>query len=412
MVQRQYKRLSVKQIEAASKPGMYPDGDGLYLQVSRQITKSWIFRFKYDGKDRYMGLGSVRHVPLKEARDAVLDARRLLREGVNPIDERKAAKLEKARLSGRSKTFEQVARDFINSNEIAWRNDKHASQWSNTLRDYAMPVIGKLPMQAITTDHVLTILKPVWETKTPTATRVRERIEKVWNYAKTRGWCEGENPARWRGHLENALPKPAKIHKVEHHPALHYSKISAFVADLRKQDSVAALALEFMILTATRTTEVRKATWLEFDLEKALWVIPAGRTKNSEEHRVPLSDRAVAIVRQMMENRVSDFVFPGGRANKPLSENAMLALRKRMGRTDFVPHGLRSTFRVWAAEMTAYPREIAEQALGHKYQSAVEEAYARTDLLEKRRRLMGDWAAYCEQPAGGEVVPIRSGETA
>jgi integrase len=382
---------------------MYPDGDGLYLQVSRNQAKSWIFRFKYGFKDaekrrpreRQMGLGSCRYISLKEAREAVVDARRLLLAGLDPIEQRRKDRAQHQQSSIGGKTFREVARSYINEHEAGWRNPKHAQQWTNTLERYAYPKIGNLPVQDIQKTLVLEILEPIWKTKNETARRVRGRIEAILDFAKARDWYEGENPARWAGNLKEALADPSKIQRVQHHPALPYKDVAAFVGDLRQQEGVAAAGLELLILTAARTKEIREAQWSEIDLEQKVWTIPADRMKADKEHRVPLTDAAMAVIERMQSIRQSDYVFPGGRHGKPMSENAMLALLRRMGRDDITAHGFRSTFRDWVAEQTSYPNHVAEQALAHTIGNAVEAAYRRGDLFDKRRQMMDEWAARC-----------------
>lgn len=403
MGQRAYKRLTVKTVDSANEPGMYPDGDGLYLQVSRNQTKSWIFRYKYGFKDadrrrpreRHMGLGSCRYVSLKEAREAVHDARRLLRAGFDPIEHRRKDRAHNQQVSDGGKTFQEVARAYINEHEAEWKNPKHAQQWTNTLERYAYPKIGNLPIQHVQKALILQILEPIWKTKNETARRVRGRMESIFDFAKARDWFDGENPARWAGNLKDALADPAKIQRVKHHPALPYAEVAAFLSVLRQQEGIAAAGLELLILTAVRTKEIREAQWSEFDLGEKVWTIPANRMKADREHRVPLSDDAVAVIARMWKIRQSDFVFPGGRHGKPMSENAMLALLRRLGRSDITAHGFRSTFRDWVAEKTSYPNHVAEQALAHSIGNAVEAAYRRGDLFDIRRRMMDEWQQFC-----------------
>ena len=286
-------------------------------------------------------------------------------------------------------TFDEAARQFIESHQAGWKSDKHAGQWQATLSTYASPVFGKLPVRAVDTGLVMRVLKPLWSTKTETATRVRGRIEAVLSWAKVYGYREGENPAQWRGHLDHLLPKRSKVAEVEHHAALAYDALPDFMRDLRERDGVAALALEFTILTASRTSETLNATWAEFD--NALWIVPAERMKGGREHRVPLCERAIAIVREMETVKRGDYVFPGARRGRPLSNMAMTLALRRMGRGDLTVHGFRSTFRTWSAERTNYPREVVEAALAHVIGDKTEAAYQRGDLLEKRRRLMDAW---------------------
>lgn len=370
---------------------MYADGGGLYLQVSRSGTKSWIFRFALDGREREMGLGPLHTIGLSEARALATEARRLKLEGIDPIDARRTRREEGRLEAARALRFEQAAAAFIKANKAGWKNAKHAAQWEATLRTYAHPVFGALPVAAVDTSLVLKALEPIWTEKPETASRLRGRIESVLDWATVRGYRKGENPARWRGHLEKLLPARAKVKAVEHHAALPYGEMPAFMSALREQQGVGPRALEFAILTAARTGEVIGATWGEIDIHAATWTIPKERMKARREHRVFLSGRALEILSALREARNSDFVFPGGRPGKPLSNMALLATLKRMERSDLTAHGFRSTFRDWAAEATDYPSEVVEMALAHVVANKVEAAYRRGDLFEKRKGLMRDW---------------------
>lgn len=381
-------KLSARAVSAAKKKGLYGDGAGLYLQVSGSGSKSWIFRYTRNGRARAMGLGPLHTVSLKEARDAALDARKLLRQGIDPID---AGQLKAAQ----SITFKECAEAYIEAHKASWRNAKHASQWSNTLKTYAYPSAGGLPVQAVNDDVVRRVLEPIWQTKSETASRVRGRMEAILDWARVRGYRKGENPARWKGHLDKLLPAKSKVRKVKHHKALPYEEIVGFMVDLREQHGIGARALEFAILTAARTSEVIGATWDEIDMEAAMWSIPDDRMKAGKDHRVPLSGATIAILKQMKKARLSDYVFPGLKKGRHLSNMSLLAVLKRMGRSDLTVHGFRSTFRDWAGEATHYPREVAEMALAHAVGTAVEQAYQRGDLFEKRRGLMEDWAGCC-----------------
>ena len=332
--------------------------------------------------------------------------------GVDPIKARKAALAESRLEAARSITFKDAAEAYIKAHEAGWRNAKHANQWRNTLETYAYPGLGSLPVQGVDVALVMRVLEPIWATKTETASRVRGRIESVLDWASARGYRLGENPARWRGHHENLLPRRSRVQRVEHHPALPYGEVGTFMARLRGQEGTAASALAFVILTACRTGEVIGARWGEFNIEEAMWPVPAARVKSGREHRVPLSPAALTIIKTMQKGRTTEradgFVFPGGKRGRPLSDTALLALLKRMRRSDLTVHGFRSTFRDWAAERTNYPREVAEMALGHAVSDKVETAYRRGDLFQKRRRLMGEWARFCYGGAkAGEVVAIR-----
>jgi len=397
-------RLKPLAIQRLNKPGKYADGGGLYLVVTKAGNKKWSFRFMLNGKAREMGLGALSDVTVEDAREAAAEARKLAKQGIDPIDNRKAEKQTQALEKARQLTFDECAARYIEAHSPSWRNPKHHQQWRNTLKTYASPVIGSLPVQDIDTNLVIQILEPIWTTKTETASRVRMRIESVLDWAKVREYRDGENPARWKGHLANILPPRKKVQRVKHHPALPYAEIPAFMEALRKLEGVAPLALEFTILTACRTGEVRGATWEEFNLKAGLWTIPGERMKGDREHVVTLSPRAVAILKQL-EPLSQRFVFPGLRANRGLSNGAMTAVLKRMDRKDLTVHGFRSTFRDWAAERTNAPSWVAEKALAHVVADKVEAAYRRGELIDKRRGLMEQWAQYCASKPG-DVVKI------
>ncbi len=400
---REIDRLSPRKV-ATARPGYHNDGLGLLLQVGESGAKSWILRYKIAGKRREMGLGPLYETSLAEARDFREMYRKMLRGGIDPIEHARAEK--RARAAGRIKamTFTGAAAAFLRSKSVQWESAKHAAQWETTLRTYAFPVLGELDVRDVDVGAVLRVLEPIWEEKPETASRVRGRVEAVLGYATARGYRGGENPARWRGHLDKLLPARSKVRKVEHHAALPYAEIGAFVRILRDQEGMAAQALEFAILTAARTGEVIGATWDEIDLAGALWVVPAGRMKGKREHRVPLAPRAVVLLRSL--HRENEYVFPGMRIGRSLSNMAMLVLLRRMGRGELTVHGFRSTFRQWVAECTIYPREIAEAALAHVSGDLVEAAYQRGDMLEKRRRLMRDWARYVDVPPTAPLVSI------
>ncbi|MFP6743133.1 MAG: integrase arm-type DNA-binding domain-containing protein [Alphaproteobacteria bacterium] len=406
---KKFNRLSTRIDATTTKQGRYADGDGLYLQVSSFDTKAWLFRFTLNGKARQMGLGSVRTVSLAEARDTARECRKQLRDGIDPISHRQAEKAAKRLGAVKAMTFRQCAEAHISTHGAAWRNIKHATQWTSTLESYVYPVIGDLPVQHIDTAMVIRVLDPIWTTKTETATRVRGRIEVILDSAKALGYLSGENPARWRGHLDKLLPKPRKLREVKHHPALPYDEMGSFMASLRESDSTGARGLEFLILTATRTGEVIGARWDEVDFAEKIWTVPADRTKTRKVHRIPLSADALAVLQAMSEVRQSEFIFPGNRSGRPLSNMVFLQLLKRMDRP-VTAHGFRSSFRDWVAERTIYPNDVAEMALAHTVSDKVEAAYRRGELLDKRRHMMDDWAAFCSRPpmAKGEtVVPLR-----
>ena len=391
---------------------MHADGGGLYLQVTASGAKSWIYRFSLNRRTREMGLGPLHTISLSDARAKAADCRRLRLAGVDPIEARKEG-VTKARLeAARAISFKDATEAYIEMHRVGWRNVKHASQWSTTLETYVYPVLGSLPVQGVDVALVMKVLEPIWTTKTETASRVRGRIESVLDWASARGCRLGENPARWRGHLENLLPKRSKVRTIRHHAAMPYEAVGEFMASLQGQDGIAARALEFLVLTACRTGEVVGARWKEFDLDAAVWTVPAERIKAGKEHRVPLSARALSIVGDMQAARDSEdaFVFPGGKRGKALSNMALRLILKRMGRSDLTVHGFRSSFRDWAAERTNYSREVAEMALAHAISDKVDAAYRRGDLFEKRRRLMDEWARYCgATKAAGKVVPMRAG---
>jgi integrase len=365
-----------------------------------------------------MGLGPLALYGLQEARAKALDARRKRHEGVDPIEARRAERARQRLDAAKVITFKQCAEAYINAHRAGWRNGKHAGQWSATLSTYAYPHIGALPVQAIDIALVLKVLEPIWTAKPETANRVRGRLEIILDFAKGRGYRDGENPARWRGHLDKQLPARSKVRKVEHHAALPYIELPGFLVALRDQEGVAARDLEFTILTAARTGECIGATWSEISWTDKVWMIPGRRMKGDREHRVPLRERALTILREMeppdnISNAAKQFVFSGRKPGRPLSNMAFLVLLRRMGRTDVTVHGFRSSFRDWAAERTNFPSEVAEMALAHVVGNKVEAAYRRGDLFEKRRRLMQQWATFCATapaPVGerqGSVTPMR-----
>ena len=355
------------------------------------------------GRARAMGLGSTTTLSLVEARSKALDCRRQLLDKTDPIEARKARWAAQASQAVQY-TFRTCALAYIKSNRAGWRNEKHADQWKSTLTTYAFPKLGELSVDAIDTSKVLDVIEPIWATKSETASRVRQRIEAVLSWATVRGYRSGDNPARWRGHLDSILPKRSKVAAVRHHPALPYDEAPAFMKDLRAQDGMAARALEFIILTAARTGEVIGGRWPEVDFDKRVWNIPAERMKAARPHKVPLPRAAMRLLEGMRETANGDYVFPGARKDMALSNMACLALLERMGREDLTVHGFRSTFRDWAAERTDFPSEVVEAALAHVIANKVEAAYRRGDLFDKRRELMQAWASYCGQkPRSGAI---------
>ena len=393
MGQRTLYRLSANEVNNLVKRGYYSDGGGLYFRISEFNTRSWAFRYKRAGKAREMGLGAYPDVRLKEARKRAAEARNLLRDDIDPIDQRQAARSTMLAAREIALTFEQCAAAYIAIKEHEWKNVKHGDQWRNTLAAYAFPVIGPLLVQHVDQSHILRILEPIWTTKTETASRLRGRIESVLDYATARGYRKGDNPARWRGHLDKLLATPSKVAKVEHHAALPYTEIGVFMAGLCHQAGMGARALEFAIITAARSGEVRGAMWSEIDMENAVWNIPAERMKTGREHRIPLSDAAVKLLRLLPRMNGSEVLFPNTKGTE-LSDMTLTAVLRRMGRP-ITTHGFRSTFRDWAEETTGYPREVIEHALANQLRDKSEAAYARGTLFDKRRRLMADWAMYC-----------------
>ncbi|MDA0681122.1 MAG: integrase arm-type DNA-binding domain-containing protein [Proteobacteria bacterium] len=392
--------LSARSVQVEKRPGYHRYGPGLYLQIASGGTKAWIFRFKspVTGKQREMGLGSLGILSLAKARERAIECRQQMLTGADPIEERKSGRRFQQLEQARAITFRQAAEQCIDSKKHEWKNAKHAQQWVNTLTTHAYPTIGKLSVAALDTSLVLKVLEPIWVTKAETASRVRQRIETVWDWAKARGYVAGENPARLRGHLDKLLPKTSKIKRVKHHAALPYKNINPFVSALRKQKGSAPLALEFLILTAGRTSEITGATWSEIDLSAKVWTVPATRMKAGEEHRVPLCDRAIEILSSINTKRhLDEFVFPGWKTRTGLSNGAMLVLLGKMKFGQFTAHGFRSTFRDWAAEEAhGFQNETIELALAHTIKNQVERAYRRGDQLDIRRKLMGEWGRYVE----------------
>jgi integrase len=406
--------LTAKRVERA-KPGRYHDGHGLYLQVRNTDNKSWLLRYERDGRERWYGLGPAHTFSLKEARLRARAVRQLLHDGIDPIEDRKAKKAERALAAAKAMTFRQCAEAYIAANEGAWKNAKHTAQWSSTLKGYVYPHIGHLAVADIDTGLVLRCIEPIWPIKTETASRIRGRIESILDWAAVRKYRpEGDNPARWTGHLEHVLPAKGKLAKVNHHAALPYAAVPAFVEALRQREGMAARALEFAIFTAARTGEVIGAKWDELDLNAAVWKIPAGRMKGGREHTVPLSKCAIELLRALPSEDGNDHVFIGPAQGAGLSNMAMTAVLRRMGRGDVTVHGFRSSFRDWAAECTNYPNHVVEMALAHAVGDRVEAAYRRGDLLNKRKQLAEAWARYCSSPpvaqeAGAKVVPMGRG---
>jgi integrase len=400
-------KLSVTKVKTIKKEGCHGDGGGLYLRVKSGGTKSWTFRYMLAGRRRDAGLGSYPAVGLAKARELAEESRRLLAGGIDPIERRATERAAERAAAAKAMTFQECAKAYVGAHEAGWRNAKHRQQWRNTLATYVYPALGAKSVQDIDTETVLTVLDPIWLTKPETASRVRGRIEVILDWAKVKGYRDGENPARWRGHLQIMLSPKTKVRRVKHHAALPYNEVGTFMAELREQTSIGAKALEFTILTAARTGEALGATWDEIDLVAKMWTIPAHRMKGGCAHRVPLSIRATAILKKMTEIRQGEYVFPGMKEGRPLSDMTLTMLLRRMGHDQITVHGFRSTFRDWAAECANTPNHIAEMALAHTIGDRVEASYRRGDLLEKRKRLMDDWATFCARQPTAKVVPLR-----
>jgi integrase len=387
-------RLTAVGIKNLKDKGLYADGGGLHLRITDSGTKGWIFRFTRDGRTRDMGLGTCADISLASARDLAEECRKLLKQGMDPIEARhRTARTQIC--SPNSATFKEAVDRYIAAHEPSWKNPKHRQQWRNTLHTYAIPIIGDMDIAEIATEDVLRVLEPIWQSKPETALRVRGRIENILDWCRARKLRDGANPALWRGHLKHLLPARKKKGSVRHHPAMPWREVPAFMALLRASSAISARALEFTILTAARTSETIMATHAELDLDEGVWRVPAARMKASVEHRVPLSGRAREIVAGLPRIDAMPYVFPGARQDRPLSSMAMLELLRGL-RPGLTVHGFRSTFRDWAAEETDFPSEVVEMALAHTIENEVERAYRRGDLFQKRRALMDAWAAYCK----------------
>jgi integrase len=410
--------LTVRRVERTTKPGRYGDGNGLWLQVVNARNRSWLFRWQRGGREKTMGLGPVHTLTLDEAREKARECRKLLLEGVDPLEHRNTERAARAAAKMRAISFKEAAESYHRDHADKWKNRKHAAQFISTLRQYTFGILGALSVAEIDRPLIIRVLEqpvaaergypagPFWKARPETASRVRGRIEMVLSWATGRGYRAGENPAAWAP-LKDVLPKRDDVAKVQHHAAMAWHDVPAFMAEFGHRQGTAARALEFLVLTAARTGEITGARWDEINLADKLWAIPAGRMKAGKEHRVPLSERAVGILHEL-PSEDSGFVFIGPRDGCGLSNMALTAVLRRMGRGDVTVHGFRSAFRDWAAECSNFPNHVVEQALAHTISDKVERAYRRGELLAKRRQLMEAWAKYCTSstPAGA-VVPLR-----
>ena len=414
---REIEKLGALQVKNAKKPGYYADGAGLYLQVAPGGSKSWVLRFTRDKRTRDMGLGSLSAFTLAEARERAREARKLLTDKIDPIEARQEAQRERRRAEAKALLFRDAASRYIAAHEAGWRNAKHGYQWRSTIENFANPVIGSMNVADVGTAEISRVLLPIWTSKNETASRLRGRIESILDWCRVQGFRQGDNPARWKGHLDKLLPKPSKVAKIENHPALPWQQAGAFMQALRQRQGEAARALEFAVLTAARSGEVRGAAWSEIDFDASVWHVPGERMKAGKPHDVPLSAAALRVLQAMQADGMEGLIFKG-RAGAALSDMSLLAVLRRMNAPEPIwtdrtgkpalVHGFRSTFRVWAAEATNHPREVAEHALAHQLPDKVEAAYLRSTLFEKRRALMADWAAHCDTvQAPADVVPIR-----
>ena len=403
---RSQNKLSPLMVKNIKQKGLYADGGSLYLQVGDTGNKSWIFRYRRGGKLRDMGLGAVHTVSLADARAKALDCRKLLITGVDPLGAKKTKQMQAKLAEVKGTTFEACAEAYIEAHKAGWKQARHASQWRQALAKHAYPILGKMLVDVIDTNDVQKVLDPIWNAKTETAKRLRGRIESILDWAKVKGYRQGENPARWRGHLDNLLASPNKLINVEHYAALPYARVSEFMKSLDKQEGKGAMALKLVILTAARSNEVLGSKWDEIDFEGRVWTVPAERMKvGKKEHRIPLTEQVISILQGIKKDRediegredTCPYIFPNADGDGCLSNAVMLALLKRMNRRDITVHGFRSSFRDWAAENTEYPDEVVEMALAHTIQNKVKAAYLRTDLFEKRRVLMEEWASYCQR---------------
>lgn len=409
-------KLTALGIARARRNGRYGDGGGLYLQVDG-ASKSWLFRYKRNGRTRYMGFGPLELVTISDARAKALECRKLLHIGADPIAARDTERAKRQLEQAKSLTFDACVEAYLKSHKAGWRNPKHRQQWENTLKTYASPVLGKLPVGEIDIGLIMKVIEPIWVSKPETASRLRGRVESVLDWAKIRGYRSGENPARWKAHLDHLLPGRNKVREVKHHAALPYVELPAFMTDLRSREGNAAHALEFLILTAVRTGDIIGSNrddappvrWEHINLKSQVWTIP--KTKTNTAHRVPLSTAAVSLLKSLpTDRRPNDVVFPGIRPNEPLSNGSMLRVLDRMSHGDLTVHGFRASFKTWASECTNFGRDVVEAALAHAISDKLEAAYRRGDFFEKRRRLMHAWAEFCTKAArsGSELIRLKA----
>ena len=404
MATRQLHRLTALKIGKLDAPGQYPDGGNLYFQISMTGSRSWIFRFTLRGQSREMGLGPLSAVSLAAARAEAAKCRELLRAGIDPLEARAADQRRRARKTGGPRLFKTAAAEYIANHRAEWKNPKHAQQWENTLDTYAFPTIGNQDVSDIDTAMIVRVLQPIWTAKRETAFRLRGRIERILDAEKTLGHRQGENPARWRGHLDTLLPKQNRRKKIKHHPALPWQEMPEFMRTLRQREEPTARMLELLILTAVRTQEALYARPEEFAMDYRVWTVPGERMKMELPLRVPMADRVIELVKQAVPHARHGWLFPGKKEKKPYSNMAMLKILERMGYDHVTVHGFRSTFRDWVAECTEYADSLAEKALAHAIQNESEAAYRRGDMLERRRQMMADWARFCD---GDKVTVIR-----
>lgn len=404
-------KLKHTQVKAAKETGRVSDGGGLYLQISKTGTKSWLFRFKLHGKTHEMGLGSFNDYDLTEARDKRDAARKLVKEGINPIKQRDKERREAQAKEQSSKTFKECAEEYLETQKSEWKSTVHYNQWNNTLRDYAYPIFGEWPVDHVNLEAVKQVLNPIWHTKTETADRLRGRIERILDWARIEGYRTGENPARWRGHLKIIFPTPSKIKRVKHHPYLPYKHIGSFMKAIRQRTSNSARAVEFLILCGSRTQEIRLATWDEINLDEKTWTIPAERMKGGIEHIVPLGKHCLDLLGNLSKIKGEKFIFPSTRSKKPLADMTLLKLSKSIAKDIYngpiTNHGFRTTFRTWVAEQTNFTSEAAEFCIAHKLKDKTEAAYQRSNLLDKRRIIMTAWANYCNDIKADNVLEFK-----